>query len=51
MKKLKILVVDDEENILKSVSAFLEMSEYEVETASLPSRALKKLEKGASRSF
>ena len=46
MKKLKILVVDDEENILKSVSAFLEMSEYEVETASRPSRALKKLEKG-----
>ncbi len=46
MKKLKILVVDDEENILKSVSTFLEMSGHEAETAGKPSRALKKLERG-----
>lgn len=46
MKKLKILLVDDEANILKSVSAFLSMSGYEVETAERPSRALKMLERG-----
>ncbi len=46
MKKLKILVVDDEENILKSVSTFLEMSGHAAAAAAKPSRALKMLEKG-----
>jgi len=44
MKKLKILLVDDEANILKSMSAFLEISGYEVKTADRPSRALKMLQ-------
>ncbi len=46
MKDLKILVVDDEENILKSVGAFLEMSDYEAETTNRPSQALQMLESG-----
>jgi len=46
MSNLKILLVDDEANTLRIVSTFLEMSGYRAETASKPSRALKKLEKG-----
>ncbi len=46
MKKLKILLVDDEANILRSLSAFLEMSGYETETAGGADRALKLLAGG-----
>ena len=43
---LKILVLDDEENIRKSLYTFLKMHDYEVETASLPSHAEKMLNSG-----
>jgi len=47
MKPLNILVLDDEENIRRSLSIFLKLHGYEVETAALPSEAMKKLrEKG-----
>lgn len=43
MKPLRILILDDEENIRKSLGLFLRMHDFEVETAALPSEALKKL--------
>ena len=46
MKKLNILLLDDEENTRKSLSTFLRMHGYEVETAARPSEALRKLEGG-----
>ena len=46
MEKLKILVLDDEENTRKSLSTFLRMNGYDVETADRPSRALGILEDG-----
>ena len=46
MKSLRVLVLDDEENIRKSLGIFLKMHDYEVETAALPSEAIKKLQEG-----
>ncbi len=46
MKKLKILLLDDEENIRKSLTTFLRLRDYEVETAARPAAALRTLKKG-----
>jgi len=46
MKQLRILILDDEENIRKSLSTFLKLRDYEVETAALPSEAQKMLREG-----
>ncbi len=43
MNPLRIMVLDDEENIRKSLSTFLKMNGYRVETAALPSEAKEKL--------
>jgi DNA-binding NtrC family response regulator len=45
MRKLKILLLDDEENIRKSLSTFLRLHNYDVETAARPSQALQKIKK------
>ncbi len=43
MNPLRVLVLDDEENIRKSLGIFLKMHDYEVDTAAVPSEARKKL--------
>jgi DNA-binding NtrC family response regulator len=43
MSPLRILILDDEENIRKSLGLFLKMHDYEVDTAAVPSEARKKL--------
>lgn len=46
MGMLNILLLDDEENTRKSLSTFLTMHGFAVETAAHPSEALEKLEEG-----
>ncbi len=43
MKPLRVLVLDDEENIRKSLCSFLRMRGFQAEAAAAPSEAVKKL--------
>ncbi len=46
MKPLRILILDDEENIRKSLGTFLRINDYQADTAALPSEAKVKLREG-----